>query len=174
AGNAGIALGPLATSLLLLFLDWHLVAVVLAVPAGLAVIFVLRIDFDENAAVSAEVDVETDGGRNGSVDSLGEFLSQSRTLLASSFILVFAVVMLSGLYYRGILTFLPDLLSDLPSFAPVEFAGTKLEPSRYLYSALLMVGMVGQYVGGRLTDSRLPVEYGIAIGYGTLGVIALV
>ncbi|MGI9174730.1 MAG: MFS transporter, partial [Rhodothermales bacterium] len=41
AGNLGIALGPLAATVLLLFFDWRVVCVVLAVP-GLAVLPVVR------------------------------------------------------------------------------------------------------------------------------------
>ncbi|MFC6725990.1 MFS transporter, partial [Halobium palmae] len=51
--------------------------------------------------------------------------------------------------------------------------GRTLKPERYFYSGLLIVGVVGQYVGGKLTD-RIPVEYGIAGSFGVLALLALV
>ncbi|WP_420028440.1 MFS transporter [Haloglomus litoreum] len=186
AGNLGIALGPLATALLLFGLgDWRLVVGILAVPALVAAVLAARIDVDETAAVGSEA--ATDGGTgddaddegtsgdaraSGSVASLGEFLADSRLLFGGAFVLVFAVVMLSGLYYRGLLTFLPEILGRFPSLAPIEFAGRSLEPERYFYVGLLMVGVAGQYAGGRLTD-RIPVELGLLGGYGALAVLAV-
>lgn len=160
AGNAGIALGPLVTSLLLVVLGWRVVAMILAVPALVGGLLVYRVDFDESAAV------EADGGMDTG------FFDGSRALLMSSFGLVFVVVLFSGLYYRGILTFLPDLLEGIPSLKAVELLGVVLEPGRYLYSGLLLVGILGQYVGGRLVEV-IEVEKGIAVGYGLLALVAV-
>ncbi|MFC3476505.1 MFS transporter [Halobacterium litoreum] len=171
AGNVGIALGPLAVTLLLLVADWQTVTAVLAVPAVVAGAVALRVRFDERAAVT-----ETDGGDSKSdvgVSSVSEFLAESKTLLVGPFAAVFLVVMLSGLYYRGVLTFLPDLLSGFPSFAPVEFGGRELQPYRYAYSGLLLVGVAGQYVGGKLTD-RFATERALAAAFGALAVLAVV
>ena len=194
AGNLGIGLGPLTAAVLLLFVEWRTVALVLGAPALLAAVYAVRADFDETAAV----DPVADGGRDATagdskadagVDSLGEFLAQSRRLFAGTFALVFAVVICSGLYYRGLLTFMPELVSGLPGFAPVPIGsllpdplrsalgvpasgGQTLQPATYFYSGLLLVGVLGQYAGGKLTD-RLPVEYGIAGAYGALAVFAL-
>ncbi|WP_246988515.1 MFS transporter [Halorientalis marina] len=182
AGNAGIAVGPLVTILLLVALDWRLVAGLLAVPAAVAAAFAVRIDIDERAAVATDggrdatddADGESDGDDRSetSVDSLADFLTTSKTLFASAFAVVFAVTFFSGLYYRGVLTFLPELLRDVEALAPVVFGGRTFEPGDYLYVALLMVGVGGQYVGGKLTDRGRP-EFGLAAGYGALGVIAL-
>jgi len=196
AGNLGIGLGPLLTAIMLLFLDWQTVAGVLAAPALLAALYASQANFDPEAAVSgAAADggaAEDDAGgskADSGVDSLEEFLSESKRLFAGSFVLVFAVVMCSGLYYRGFLTFLPELLSQLPGFEPIPVAsllpapvadllgvsaegGETLNPQDYFYSGLLLIGVVGQYAGGKLTD-RFPVEYGIAGGFGGLAVLAL-
>ncbi|WP_255196326.1 MFS transporter [Halorarius litoreus] len=175
AGNLGIALGPLATAVLLFVLDdWRLVVAILGVPALLGAVFAFRVQVDETAAVGT--DGGGDGGdarASGSVTSLSAFLADSKTLFAGLFALVFGVVMLSGLYYRGFLTFLPELLGGFDALAPVEFAGRELAPGRYVYVGLLMVGVVGQYVGGKLTD-RIPVEWGLVGGYGALAVLAVV
>ncbi|MEF8773665.1 MAG: MFS transporter [Halobacteriales archaeon] len=180
AGNLGIALGPLVTALLLIAFDWRLVVVALAVPAGVGAAFALRVDVDEAAAVEADGGRDADGsgagdgdGRAGGVSSLGAFLAESRLLFTSAFALVFVVLLLSGLYYRGVTTFLPDLFVSLPGLGSVELGRTTLEPSRFVYAGLLMVGMGGQYVGGKLTD-RYPTEWGLAVGYGALAVVAAV
>jgi MFS family permease len=173
AGNLGIALGPLAAALLLLFFgDWRLAVGLLGVPALLAAGYAIRVDVDETAAAAA-ADGGGDARASGSVSSLAEFLADSRRLLVGPFLLVFAVVMLSGLYYRGFLTFLPELLSGFDSLTAVDVAGRTVEPNRYVYVGLLMAGVLGQYVGGRLTD-RIPVERGLAYGYGALGALAVV
>jgi MFS family permease len=194
AGNLGIGLGPLTAAVLLLFVDWRTVALVLGAPALLAAVYAARADFDETAAVEPVADGGDEGTDGGSkadagVDSLAEFLSQSRRLFAGTFTLVFVVVMCSGLYYRGILTFMPELVSGLPGFEPIPVGsllpkslrsalsipaegGQTLEPATYFYSGLLLVGVFGQYAGGKLSD-RVPVEYGIAGAFGTLAVLAL-
>ncbi len=192
AGNLGIGLGPLLTTIMLLFLDWRTVAGVLAVPALLAALYAVRASFDETAAVEPATDGGDDAGdskASAGVDSLGEFVAESRLLFTGSFALVFLVVMMSGLYYRGVLTFMPELLADFPGFDPVPLTallpagvadavgaggadGRTLSPANYVYSGLLMIGVVGQYVGGKLTD-RIPVERGIAMAFGVLGVLAL-
>lgn len=173
AGNVGIAFGPLATALLLLVLDWRTSALVLAIPAAIAGIVALRARFDEHAAV--DVHPQPDGGSDGDggVSSIGEFLAESRILFSGPFIAVFLIVICSGLYYRGVLTFMPELLASFPAFDPVSFAGRTIEPSRYVYAALLMVGIGGQYTGGKLSD-RVRIPRAIAAAFGGLVVLALV
>ena len=187
AGNLGIGLGPLVAAILLLVAEWRTVALALGVPALFAAAYASRARFDETAAVSAAAD----GGSKASsgVDSLDEFLAESRRLLAGSFLLVFVVVMCSGLYYRGVLTFLPELLRGLPGFEPVPVdallppgvlsalgveagTGRPLNPQDYFYAGLLLIGVLGQYAGGKLTD-RLPVAYGIAGSFLVLAALAV-
>ncbi|AQL44272.1 MFS transporter [Halorientalis sp. IM1011] len=179
AGNVGIAVGPLLTILLLLAFDWRVVVAILALPAAFAAIYAFRADIDERAAVAAtdgsgESPGDGDSRAGGGVDSLGDFLTQSRHLFAGAFVVVFAVTLCSGLYYRGVLTFLPELLDNLEiaALAPVEFGGRTLQPSRYIYVGLLMVGVGGQFVAGKLTDRGRP-EFGILGGFAALAVVAL-
>lgn len=188
AGNLGIGLGPLTAAVLLVFVDWRTVALVFALPALVAAVYATRADFDETAAVA---ETAADGGSKAAsdVESFTDFLAESRQLLAGTFALVFLVVMASGLYYRGILTFLPELLRGLPGFEPIPIdaflpetlrsalgveagRGQTLDPQDYFYAGLLLIGVVGQYAGGKLTD-RYPVEYGIAAAFGVLAVLAL-
>ncbi|GAB7093243.1 MFS transporter [Halolamina litorea] len=165
AGNIGIAAGPLATTVLLAFMPWETVTAVLAVPAFVAAAAALVIDVEERELDEDEED-ETP-------DSIGEFLDISGTVVRSAFAFVFVVVAMNGLYYRGVLTFLPDLLAGLETFQPIDIAGEPQEPANYVYSGLLAVGIAGQYVGGRLTD-RMPPERGIAFAFGGLSLLALI
>lgn len=180
AGNIGIAGGPFITAILLVAVDWRLAAVILAVPALLAALAGSTVEFDEAAAVAA-----TDGGQHAAdIDSPREFLSASRGLFTVGFATVFVLVLFNGLYYRGMLTFLPQILGEfldpLVDIAPGEGIGPipdgrlarEFDLAQYLYAGLLAVGIGGQYVGGRLTDS-VTVERGLATMLGLLAVIAL-
>ena len=175
AGNVGIAFGPLVTALLLLAFDWQTVAWLLVVPAVLAVAYALTAEFDEMAAVS------TDGGEDDAgSDGLGGFLTDARALFTAGFALAIAVVLMNGLFYRGVLTFLPDVLGDfLPPitdyvrlFEPGSAMAEEFDLASYVYVALLTVGIGGQYVGGKLTD-RIPVTTGLLGVFAGLAVVAV-
>jgi len=178
AGNAGIAGGPLVTALLLLSFDWRLVAAVLAVPALVVAVAGLVISFDPTAAV----DLEADTSQRSTPSSLAAFAGETRRLFTVGFMLVFVIVSFNGLYYRGVLTFLPELLSEFLTAAvgtvelgfidPESPFAEEFNLSQYLYAGLLTVGIAGQYLGGRLTD-RIEPDRGLAIMLGVLTVIAL-
>jgi MFS family permease len=179
AGNVGIVAGPFVTALLLLAVEWRVAVVVLAVPGVLAGVVGTRVEFDEAAAVAA-----TDGGEAPSTDvgSLSEFFAASRSVFTLGFLTVFGLVMFNGLYYRGILTFLPGLLSEFlaplvgttGSLGPVSEGplASEFDLSQYLYAGLLAVGIGGQYVAGRLTEAVEP-ERGVAAVLVVLTAVAL-
>jgi MFS family permease len=178
AGNVGIALGPFVVAIALVVAEWRTVALALALPVLAVAALATRIDVDERAAVDAnegEDDAATasDGGedRTSSVDSLGDFVSGSRTLFLGGFALIFPVVIASGLYYRGILTFLPEVLSTYEAFAVVAVGDLSLETYRYAYAGLLAVGILGQYAGGRVSDIVRP-ERALAPAFVALSVLA--
>ena len=183
AGNAGIAGGPLATAILLVAFEWQTVAILLAAPALLAAVVGLRIDFDPRAAVDAG-DTASDGGSadRGAPTSLAGFLAESRALFTAGFALVFVIVSLDGLYYRGVLTFLPGLLGDFLTaavgdvrpgiFAPDSPLAEEFDLAGYLYAGLLTVGIGGQYVGGRLTE-RIEPDRGLILVLSALAAIAV-
>ena len=169
AGNAGIALGPFVAATLLILLEWQLVAALLAVPGIVAVLYGLRASFDPTAAVDEDVDAGPDEALSPS-----DLVSDSRALFASAFAVVFVVVTFEGLYYRGMLTYLPEILHGLEAMAglavPASLEG--IEPADYIYVGLLVVGMAGQYAGGKLTD-RVPPARGLVAIFGVLAVLAL-
>jgi len=175
AGNIGIALGPLATALLLLVFEWQTVTRLLVVPAVAAVGYAVTTEFDEMAAAS------TDGGQPDSRSmSLRKFVADSRMLFTAGFVLAMAIVMMNGLFYRGVLTFLPDILGDfvppITEFVQLFEEGSPLaeefDTSSYLYVGLLMIGIGGQYAGGKLSDRVSPTA-GLAVVFGMLVVIAI-
>lgn len=175
AGNIGIALGPLLTALLLLQFDWRLVTRLLVVPTVLAVAYAVTTDFDETAAVN--VDEGTDPSKS---MSLFEFIHDSRALFTAGFALAMAIVMMNGLFYRGILTFLPEVLDGFlpPVSAYIELfePGTPLSEefklSSYIYVGLLTVGIGGQYVAGKISDRISPIK-GLIVVFATLAVISV-
>ena len=168
AGNVGITLGPFAAATLLIFFDWQLVAALLALPGIVAILYGLRADFDTTAAVDGDVE------REENKLTVSTFFSNSKTLLGSAFLVVFVLVTFEGLFYRGVLTFLPDILQGLPAMEGIDLAAglEGFEPGDYIFVGLLVVGMAGQYAGGKLTE-RVPVERGLAVIFVILAVLAL-
>ena len=176
AGNIGIALGPLVTALMLLAFDWRVVTGLLVIPAVLAVGYAITADFDEMGAVESGTNVPG-GGRSLDLSSL---LADSRALFTVAFGLSLLIVMMNGLFYRGVLTFLPDILGqflpDISQYVQVLEPGSPMaeefDLASYLYVGLLTVGIGGQYVGGKLTD-RIPTLAGMAVIFGSLTVVAI-
>ncbi|MFC4248989.1 MFS transporter [Natribaculum luteum] len=169
AGNVGIALGPFVAATLLVVLEWQVVAAVLAVPGLVAAGYGLRANFDPTAAVDDDVSASSEEAL-----SLSDLVSNSRTLFASAFAAVFVIVTVEGLFYRGMLTFLPNILHGLPAMDGLTFsAGLEgIEPADYIYVGLLVVGIAGQYAGGKLTN-RVPAERGLIAIFAVLAVLAL-
>jgi MFS family permease len=168
AGNVGIALGPFVAATLLIFLDWRAVAALLAIPGLIAAVYGLRAEFDPMGAVDDADDEPT------RALSTSELWTHSRALFASAFAIVFVIVTFEGLFYRGVLTFLPEILHGLPAMEAFELqAGLEgIEPADYIYVGFLVVGMAGQYAGGKLTD-RVGTERGLLAIFAVLAVLAL-
>ncbi len=185
AGNLGIAFGPFITASLLIAFDWRIVTALLVVPAVLAIGYAFTAEFDEMAAVSTDGGREagsddTDGAPGPDPDPLSSFLADSKSLFTVGFSLALVIVLMNGLFYRGALTFLPEMLGDfLPSvtdsiqlFDPGSRIARKFDLGSYLYAGLLTVGIAGQYVGGKLTD-RIPVSAGLAAAFAALAVVSI-
>ncbi|MFB6234680.1 MAG: MFS transporter [Halopenitus sp.] len=177
-GNVGTDAGPLVTALLLLAVEWRVAVALLALPAFAAALIGSRIQFEsvtaEDVGEVADEDVgepasasdegPSNGERNDTspkgsegtlLDDVRRTVADTRSLFGLGFSVAFVAVLLYGTYYRGLLTFLPDVLAGSTALAPIEVLGREVNPSQYVYSALLTVGIGGQYAGGRLTD-RLP------------------
>jgi len=175
AGNVGIAVGPLVTALLLLAVDWRTATRLLVVPAVVAIVYAATAEFDGTAAVS------TDGGTGADADlSLSGFVADSRALFTAGFAMAMLVVMMNGLFYRGTLTFLPDMLGGFLADAagsvrmidPESPVAEEFDLSSYVYSGLLMVGIAGQFVGGKVSD-RVSPTLGLSAVFAALCVVAV-
>jgi len=149
AGNVGTALGPFAAAVLLTFLPWRQVAALFALPALVALLLAATVEFDETAGVNENA--MSSRTSSGPTDPR-EILRQSRLLFTGGFIVAFVIMIGHGVYARGVLSFLPEILAGVPLFEPVELIGERFEPSQYVYASLLLLGGVGQYVGGKWTD----------------------
>jgi MFS family permease len=176
AGNIGTAIGPLVATVLLTVLNWRVVAALFVLPAVLGALVAARVDFDENAAVRT-VDESTTapdgGGRERDIRSVSALLTRSRALFTGGFVLVILIEIFYGLYYRGTLTFLPEILGDFSAFTSVSAFGVAIKPGQYIYVSVLLVGVIGQYLGGKLSDRTKP-EYLLGGGFGALLVASLV
>ena len=173
AGNVGIAFGPLATALMLLAFDWRLVSALLVIPTVITILVGLVLSIDESAAVE-------EGRESKGEISPSALVSDTRLLLSIGFVTVFAIVMFNGLFYRGVLTFLPDMLGNFLDALAIDpdlfeddnqFA-EEFDLAQYVYVGLLTVGIAGQYVGGYLTD-RIQTERGLVIALGALAVLGI-
>ena len=159
AGNVGTAVGPLIAALMLTFLEWRVVAGLFVVPAAIAILAATWLEFDERVGAT-----EAESATTGAADRLSSFVDQSRLLFVGGFLVMFTIAVLAGTYYRGLFTFLPGVLAGFPAFEPVDIAGETFEPSQYVYAGLLLIGAAGQYVGGRLSDTRSP-ERAIVVAF---------
>lgn len=169
AGNVGTAIGPFAAAVLLTFLHWRLVAGLFLVPALVGMTFAIRFEFDERAAVDGGS--EADAVEAGITDPLG-FLRQSATLFTGGFLIAFAIMMIHGIYSRGVLSFLPEILANIPLFAPIQLGAETFQPSQYVFAGLLLLGGAGQYLGGRLTD-RGSTERALLVTYGAIVLLSV-
>ena len=143
--NLGIGIGPLLITAGLAVTDWRTVLGLLAVPLlGFGVLFALRGPTDANDHAAAN-------------HSLADVVGQLRGLAVPVFAAIIGMYVFAGIYYRGTLTFLPqfiDTIGDLPS---LSLAGSSVGAGQWLYSVILLMGSVGQIVGGQLGE-RFEIE----------------
>ncbi len=163
-GNIGMVVLPLAAIILLAFFDWRLVALLLTLPAAACVLIGFVLPIEEGTASDSGAPT---GSTSDLVDSLRIVATDTRSLFVGGFVLVFVVQMLYGVYYRGIFTFLPDVLTDLPIFEPISVGEQEIEAGQLAYSGLLLIGVFGQYAGGMFSDRGRP-ELALLITFVTL------
>ncbi len=163
AGNVGTVLGPLLTSILLIFLPWRSVAALSVIPTLVGISIAFKLPLGEKKAVEKK--------KNGTT-VYRELYEDTQILVVSGFPIIIAAVLLYGLYYRGTLTFLPQILLDAPMFNQITLFGYTLNPTQYIYTALLTAGVGGQYAGGRLTDV-VKAEYALILAFVLLVICAL-
>lgn len=144
-GNVGTVVIPVLAVVLLAIADWRSAALGLAVVATLPLLAGVVLPIAEP--------------RHGT-DSAGwrptAYLRSVRSLVVGAFALLLAVQLLYGTYYRGVVTFLPDVLGSLAVFEALAIGSLDLETAQIAYMVLLLVGAVGQYAGGVASDRVRP------------------
>jgi len=152
-GSAGIAAGPLAAGVLLAAgLSWRGYYLLLGVPGMLlAGLFLLRLrkPAEQTDCAETAAGAEQHAREEDRADWLAYF-----TLIS--------LVSLAGVVYASMMTFLPRYLAgaglDPASWSPRLFAALRLAPGQgpnigmanLLTSLVLVLGIIGQYAGGRL------------------------
>jgi len=134
-GSAGIAAGPFLAGLVLnTGAGWRDYYLVLAVPGVLlAVLLAIRLAHHERQSAAGNADAPRDD-------------REDDAHWASYFTLL-ALASMAGFVYAGILHFMPRYLDG----AGLSFEGIPPESLRnYLTGVVLLLGIIGQYAGGRL------------------------
>lgn len=149
-GHVGLGLGPLAMALLLAVVEWRTALLLSAVPFALIWVVFRLYGPDEDPTPTA---VATDGGAAAGLS----VRSQVKRLCTVGFAFVLIIYLLRGTYSRGSVTFLPDFLDLAANLGPLWLFGVELPPGRWVYAAMLMVGVGGQMLGGELGE-RFPEE----------------
>ncbi len=152
AGNVGQALAPALAVGLAIAVDWRLAFFVLAgVSAVMAVVLsVTTLPLWGEAEVLVAGNESPRPGAGASAQTSGEPSeagSRSAPRLLMPLLLVYAAFVLSGIVYRGAITFLPQHMEELVN---KDLGGA------FVTVALLM-GAIGQVIGGTLSQ-KMPLE----------------
>lgn len=169
AGNLGVATGPLLGTLLLVVFDWRVVAGLLVIPVVLGVAVGVRLNFESPIGSANQTDTGT--GHEPDLD-VTTVMNSSKQLFGGAFAVVFLIGTLYGLYYRGAFTFLPEILAGLETVEPIRIADRQIPAHQSVYSGLLLLGGIGQYVGGKLVD-RVRAETALVGTFACLALLAL-
>jgi len=133
AGSAGIALAPMITGVITSALGWEKVYLIMSIAGGIGFLFLaLDQDIPEAQAVAHHEN---------------EPANSTRSPLLF-FLLALVPMGINGFVYRGFLTMFPTYVSQeitLMNTSSVLSGGI-------ISSGILSVGMIGQYLGGYLSD----------------------
>ncbi len=154
-GSLGVALGPLAVSLLLLRLPPSYVIALLSSPVVLAIVLMLIADPREARPSTNPAAVVP-----------------FALLRDPSFLLILLVYVGAGAAYWGALTFLPVFLDTQGALGPLDVAGLHLAPSKVLFPTLLAMGAGGQWLSGHLSDRARPELSLTLLSWGEAGTLA--
>ena len=168
AGNIGTALGPFVTASLLLVFEWRLVVMLLIIPGIFAFLYGLSTDFNEKGGVDSR------SGASKSDRGPLHLRKNATDLLYSLFPVVLVIVAFDGLFYRGFTTFLPQILRELPAMQSIALtdALVGINVGDYIFVGVLVIGIVGQWAGGTLTE-KISTEKGLTAGFSALGLLSL-
>jgi predicted MFS family arabinose efflux permease len=146
AGNVGQALAPALAVGLAILVDWRLAYFVLAGVAAVMAVFLsvttLPLRGDAEVLVAGNESPRPGVGAPASGGDPGEPGARPARRLLLPLLLVYAAFVLSGIVYRGAITFLPRHLEEL---VDEDLGGV-------FATVALLMGAVGQLVGGSLSQ----------------------
>ncbi len=148
AGNLGLGLAPFLAASLAAALGWRLTYGVFAVVA----LVVGGATFFLSIPIESQKTTPNPGATNpgGSAGPDEKPVLTWRAFVAPSLLILFGVAVFNGLAYRGTMTFLPTLFEFKFDYS---FLGlSDLSRAGMLATIVLLVGIGGQYVSGRLID----------------------
>jgi len=137
-GNFGLAISPLLASALAAWLGWR---------AAFGVIGIFPIAFGLWALFDRKIGVSQNAGPEPALPENGP----RPALILAPLLILFMMATLNGMCYRGLTTFLPAYFKQalppgmIPGISSLVQAGS-------LTTAVLIVGMLSQFLGGRLAD----------------------
>jgi len=139
AGNIGLALTPFLVSALAGYWSWRGVYLLFSLPGLLTGLLALRLTVEDEKA---------------------EVLSRSEENYPSahtnplSIVLLLLISMFAGFCYQGAVTYLPAYMAMAVKTPLIPFKA--VVSGGLLTTIALLVGVWGQYLGGKLSDSRHP------------------
>lgn len=137
-GNLGLALSPLLAAAVAASYGWRASYAVLAIPSVfLAIYFIVNRDF----GAGPDHAVSDNEGKKKTAITAPETKTRWGPL-----ILLFLLGMLNGFCYRGMLTFFPTF------FAGATGGRVNIVEGGVLTSSILIIGVLGQYIGGKFSD----------------------
>ncbi len=170
AGNVGVALAPVVSIGIAIAVDWRAAYVVLGAMALATALLVWRIAPGPEAAREQRrmADAQTTAGGASQPRTAPPL---TRSWLAPALLLVYTVAIGMGFIYRGALTFMATHIEANLGFTLFGWSTSALTGA--LTTIVLLFALLGQVVGGTLSD-RMPVERAaVPITLGAFPLLAL-
>jgi len=137
-GNLGLAVSPLLAALVAAMMGWRAAYAVLALPSIIMAVYFLKNDEIGNGVTIPEKDISDDVKKTATDND-------DRTRWVP-LIMLFALGVLNGFCYRGMLTFFPTF------FAGNSPGEKEILEGGVFTTGVLIIGVLGQYIGGKLAD----------------------
>jgi MFS family permease len=136
AGNIGLALAPTLASAIGMWAGWRFSYVLLTLPALFLFFAFFRLPVTESPRSHFTLTVP---------DEAADWLP---------LLLLYLSAALNGLCYYGVWTFLPTYLGERTNLQGIGIG--KIASGGFLTTTALLIGIAGQYMGGRLSDKTSP------------------
>jgi MFS family permease len=140
-GNFGLALSPFLASALAAGLGWRNGFIVLGLIPILVSFWPLldrKLELEPENHAHSDDQANKDGG-------------QKLSLALAPVLILFLMSILNGMCYRGFTTFLPSYFAEKISTSLISGGSRALQAGSFT-TLVLILGMAGQFMGGRLAD----------------------